>query len=371
MKTEIETKTAFHRIRYAQVWEDGNVLMEAFGSASGGRGLSIASAGDNALLMLARDPDEVLAVDINPAQLACLEIRVAALQTLERDEVLGLIGSRAMPPRARTECYRRCRPLLGESARRFWDAHPRFITRGIGGCGKFEGYFHLFRKMILPLAHNRHRVEALLTPRTPQERAMFFEHQWNTTRWRMIFHLFFSRFVMGCLGRSPQFFEHVEGPVASRILKRVSHALIVLDPSQNPWLHWILTGSHTRLRGETVLPPWLEEGAYRRIVANLGRLKWRRSSVEEVLSEEKCGFDHFNLSDIFEYMSPARAEWLLEKICERSSPGARLVYWNMLAPRSRPERLANRLVPVTDLTRMLHEKDRGFFYSRLVIEDRI
>lgn len=371
MTSEIERKTAFDRIRYAQVWEDGRVLSEAFGPGPGGRGLSIASAGDNALLMLARDPDEVVAVDINPAQLACLELRVAAMRTLDRGEALGLAGSAPMPARERLDCYRRCRKELGEAARRFWDARLRAVAGGIGGCGKFERYFQIFRTLVLPLAHGRRRVEALFSRRSRAEREAFYAREWDTWRWRALFHLFFSRAVMGALGRSPRFFDHVEGPVAPRMLARVRHALTALDPVENPWLRWILLGSHLHPGLPDVLPPWLEERNYERIAANLGRLSWRRASVEEALAEDKRGFDQFNLSDIFEYMTPGGAERLLEVLCVRSPRGARLVYWNMLAPRSRPERLAGRLKPLAELAARLHERDRAFFYSRLVIEERI
>ena len=59
-----------------------------------------------------------------------------------------------------------------------------------------------------------------------------------------MFQLFFSRVVMGRLGRDPEFFAHVEGSVATRILQRTRHALTVLNPADNPYIHWILRGTH-------------------------------------------------------------------------------------------------------------------------------
>ena len=55
--------------------------------------------------------------------------------------------------------------------------------------------------------------------------------------------MFFSRTVMGRLGRDPEFFRYVETDVAASILDRTRHALSVLDPAQNPYVYWILTGN--------------------------------------------------------------------------------------------------------------------------------
>ena len=77
----------------------------------------------------------------------------------------------------------------------------------------------------------------------------------------------------------------------------------------------------------------------------------------------------FNLSDIFEYMSEDEYLRQLQTLLAAANPGARLVYWNMLAPRSRPQELAARLQPQTELAQALHAQDKAFFYSRLVVEE--
>ncbi|MCH7890232.1 MAG: DUF3419 family protein, partial [Gemmatimonadetes bacterium] len=49
----IEERASFESIRYGSVWEDADVLCEALAPvAKGGRLLSVASAGDNALALL-------------------------------------------------------------------------------------------------------------------------------------------------------------------------------------------------------------------------------------------------------------------------------------------------------------------------------
>ncbi len=361
MQCEAARHADFSAIRYAQVWEDADVLVAALDPQPGQTLLSIASAGDNALALLARGPAKVIALDLNPAQLACLELRVAAYRNLDHAELLELIGSR--PSDRRAALYARCRPLLGDAARAFWDAHPADIAAGIGSAGKFERYFATFRKRVLPLVHRRPRVEALLCG--GPERREFYDRQWNTWRWRLMFRCFFSRFVMGRLGRDPAFFRYVEGSVAERILARTRHALTELDPAENPYLQWILTGRHT-----TALPFALREENFDAIRSRLDRLEWRLQPLEEFLESIPPGsLDGANLSDIFEYMSEENTERLLSRLAAAARPGARLAYWNMLAPRSRPDSLADRLLPLREMADRLLAGDKAFFYSRFVLEE--
>ena len=363
MRSEAAERADFSEIRYAQVWEDADVLLGGLEIQPGDVCVSIASAGDNALAMLTANPSKVIALDLSPAQLACLELRVAAYRHLTHGELLELIGSR--PSDRRLALFDRCRPTLGDAAGTFWDRRRARIQAGIGSLGKFEGYFGLFRNRVLPLVHRASTVRALLEPRTPQERRRFYDERWDTWRWRLLFRLFFSRPAMGRLGRDPEFFRYVETDVAGAILRRTRHALRELDPSGNPYVHWILTGTHG-----AALPLALREEHFDSIRSRLDRLEWHCDSVEAFLARSPArSFDRFNLSDIFEYVSPENYHQLLEGIVCASRPGARLAYWNMLAPRARPEHMRDRLVPLATLAARLHAADRAFFYSAFRVEE--
>jgi S-adenosylmethionine-diacylglycerol 3-amino-3-carboxypropyl transferase len=367
--TEAATRADFSRIRYAQVWEDADVLLAALEVKPTDTVVSISSAGDNALALLGAGAERVVALDLNPAQLACLELRVAAYRELTHAELLVLMGSRAGTAAERHALYERCRGRLSPEVCVFWDKQPQSVAGGIGAAGKFEDYFRLFRTRVLPLVHGRKTIAALLRGGTPTERERFYEKRWNTWRWRWLFRVFFSRFMMGRLGRDPAFFKYVEGSVADRILERTRHALVALDPARNPYLHWILTGKH----GEAL--PWaLRAENFEVIRARLDRLEWHELTLEAFLERERAAgvakrVLKFNLSDIFEYMSAENTAGLLASLAEASAPGGRLVYWNMLAPRSRPESLAHRLLTRDDLARPLFAQDKAFFYSALVVEE--
>lgn len=349
------------RIRYASVWEDADVLCEALAPvATGGRLLSIASAGDNALALLTLDPAEVLAVDLNPAQLACLELRVVAIRHLDDAEFLPFLGVDAScVPRG--EVYTRLRRDLSGEARGFWDAHPELIADGIIHAGRFERYLRAFRRWILPMVHSRGTLEALRDPRTPEAQRRFYRDVWDTPRWRLLFRLFFSRAVMGRAGRDPALFDHVEGSVGDRILARTRYALSELPTDTNPYLAYIMTGSYP----PEALPRYLRPESLVAIRARLDRLRWMRGGVEAA----EGPFDGFNLSDIFEYMTPVEHERVYRTLVERSRAGTRLVYWNMLAPRAAPEGLRGRVHPLSELAADLLRRDRAWFYQALHVDE--
>lgn len=362
MSTEAAQRADFSRIRYAQCWEDADILLGGLQITPSDTCLAIASAGDNALAMVGAGAKRVIALDLNPAQLCCLALRVAAYQTLSHHELLALIGSR--PSEQRLALYQRCRAALAPDVQQFWDAQPALITAGIGAAGKFEEYFRLFRQRALPFVHGKQTVNRLLQGGERQVREQFYNQVWDNRRWHWLFQLFFSRRVMGLLGRSPAFFKYVEGSVAERILARTRYALTELDPADNPYLHWILTGTH-----DQALPWALREENFDRIRQNLDKLEWHCLTIEDFLVQEPdLVINKWNLSDIFEYMSPDNYQALLQQIVSVSSPDGRLAYWNMLAPRSRPPSMSHQLQPLTELSHSLFAQDKAFFYSAFVVE---
>ncbi|MBC8135103.1 MAG: DUF3419 family protein [Fibrella sp.] len=368
VSSEVASRADFSAIRYAQCWEDADILLAGLDIQPGDTCLAICSAGDNALAMLARGPARVVALDLSAAQIACAHLRVAAYRTLGHGELLALVGSTSASAPERASLYQRCRPLLNDDTRAFWDDHAAEIGAGIGSAGKFERYFTLFRTQVLPWVHGRRMVDRLRQGGTLDERMQFYKREWNTLRWQLLFRVFFSRFVMGRLGRDPAFFQYVEGSIADRILARTRHALTYGDPASNPYLQWILTGTHTPI----ALPFALRPENFEAIRANLDALDLRLGSVESFLEESgEASIDRFNLSDIFEYMSPPNFETLLRRLARSARPGARLAYWNMLAPRRRPASMADLLKPVEPLATELFQADKAFFYSAFVVEERL
>ena len=355
----IQDRADFDRIRYAQLWEDADVLNAAMGDVSGDAVVSICSAGDNALGLLLLDPARVHAVDLSPAQIECLNLRLGAYRTLEHEAFLELMGAR--PSTRRAGLLKQALSETSDDTRGFWLAlEPDVVAHGAGGVGKFERYFRLFARFGLPLTHSRATIRDLFEPRTEAGRARFFARRFDNWRWRMLVRLFFSRFAMARLGRDPAFFDHVEGSVSDHVFSRLHHAGVATDPSENPYLHWVMTGTHGR-----ALPlPWRAE-AYETIRNRIDRITPHLGPLEEIEARDIAGF---NLSDIFEYMPEPVHEAVYGTVLNMARPGARLVYWNMMAPRRVPARFADRVETLAEIETAGKTRDKAFFYSDFVVE---
>jgi len=359
--TNITPDADFSFVRYANCWEDADILVKALQPASGKRFLSIASAGDNSLALLCGGAC-VVACDLNSAQIACAQLRKAAIREFDCSGFLSFCGVNESSDRI--AIYDSLRKSLPVESCQFWDERREYINSGFIHYGKFERYFTLFRKRVLPLVHRRSLVSSFLEPRSVEDRRSFYTTKWDNLRWRIMFKIFFSRWLMGRLGRDPAFFQHVEGCVASRILERTKYAFTELDTSKNSYLSYILTGNYGR-----ALPFYLRAENYSRIRENIENLEIVYAPADA--AADKYGadsFDGYNLSDIFEYLSEEQTLALYSNLLECARPKARFAYWNMLVPRSCPESLRSGIVSLDDEAEKLFKEDQAFFYSRFVLE---
>ena len=80
---------------FAQSWEDPACDLAALRPQPGDTILAITSGGDNVLGFLLTDPQQVIAVDVNPAQTYLLELKKAAFRRLTHTNMLVLLGVRA------------------------------------------------------------------------------------------------------------------------------------------------------------------------------------------------------------------------------------------------------------------------------------
>lgn len=356
----ITERASFERIRYAQAWEDADVLTQAMGDKTGEELVSVCASGDNALALLLCNPAKVHAVDISSAQLECLHLRLGAYQHLIHAEFLELMGARKST--RRKELLATALQSSSEKTRQFWQSLVPEIERyGAAGVGKFESYFRIFSRRLLPLVHSQKTIDGIFAPKTISERESFYRDHFNGWRWRLLINLFFSRWMMARLGRDKAFFEHVEGSVAQHVLSKVRHAAVDTDPAKNPYLYWIMKRTH----GNALPLSWREEH-YQTIRDRLDRVEPHLGSLEGLGLTNVKGF---YLSDIFEYMSPSLAETAYGEFLAMAGSGARLVYWNMMAPRRVPKSFARCVVTQTELENTLKAQDMAFFYSDFVVEE--
>lgn len=362
VKSEVEDYAKFNIIRYAQVWEDAEILIKALEINEEDNILSIASAGENALSMLIKNPKKVYAIDLNLNQIACVELKKIAYKYLDYDECMKLIG--VFDCNNRIEIYNKIKEYLGDNTKEYFASNMKLIEKGIIHEGKFENYFHIFGKKVLPLIHNKKIRDELFVKKSKQEREEFYNKNWNNKRWNLLCKIFFSKTVMGKLGRDKAFFRYVTLNVPEHVLKRTKHALTELDPSENSYLYYIVRGKY-----ENVLPVAYRKENFNTIKNNIDKLELLTESVETFLEREDVDYiSKYNLSDIFEYMDDTQMCKIYEKIQTKSTKGTILAYWNMLADK-RVSKYFDNLNYKEKESEELLKQDKAFFYSKFIIEE--
>lgn len=366
MNKEIQERASFNILRYSNCWEDAEVLLEALNVQKNASCLSIASAGDNSLALLTKNPALVIAIDISPAQLSLLELKKIAIAELDYEKYLGFMGYHSINNH-RKQTYQRLEKYLSSESRDFFSNNLNLIHSGIIHQGKFERYFHFFRKYLLPMIHNKKTILSLLKDKNQQERFSYYNKNWNTLSWRLSFRLFFNRFIMGKLGRDSEFFRYVDKFIISQeLFKRTEYALTTLPTNDNPYLKYILTGDY----GE-ILPYYIREGNYDIVKENIDKLKLNKTDINNFLTHNDILFDAYNLSDIFEYMDERTFYNISEKIILHSKKSTRIAYWNMLVHRKISDIKSDKIQYLKELSERLFKKDRAFFYKSFYVEEVI
>ena len=361
MSKQLE-KVSHDYIRYANCWEDTDILLEALQITPGDRVLSIGSAGDNSFSMLIHHPELVVAVDINLVQLQLIELKIAAIKALNHHDYLAFIGFK--DSKNRESLFKKVSAFLTPSLTQYWIARMTEINSGIIDQGKFEKYFKAFRTKVLPLIHTKKRINQLFEPKSAKEQNSFFETQWNTWRWRILFKVFFSKFVMGKLGRDPEFLKEVKISVSDFILQQAKGNLSSKECQNNYYLQYILKGKF-----ETELPHYARKENYEIIKTNINNITVFHGLAENAFHAYK-GFNKFNLSNIFEYMSPSIFQSVSDNLVKNSHSNSRFAYWNLMVPRKMSE-LNKNLSHLETASQLLSKKDHTFFYSNFVIEEKI
>jgi len=352
----------FNFIRYANCWEDPEILLTGLSTPSQARILSIGSAGDNSFSLLSRDPSLVVAVDVNAVQLYLIELKKMAIKHMEYDEVVAFLGY--TDSSKRMQMFDTIKQHLSSEARNYWEGHAAMIDEGIIHQGKFEKYFQLFVKRVLPFIHTQKDVEALLAPKEELAQRQHYQKYWNTWRWRLFFKVFFSKLVMGRLGRDPQFLKEVDVHVGDYIFKKAERHLRKEQAQSNLFLKYNLTGSFGDLR-----PHYLQEAHFDVIKANIDRLEIRQGYAEQV-ALTFGNFDAMNLSNIFEYMSKPAFAQTAAALLGCLHPEGRMAYWNLMVPRRVSGIFPAEATYLSGLSNKLSAMDNGFFYNQFIVDQK-
>ena len=365
MGKENQERAKFDRIRYANCWEDADLLLEAFEITPEKKCISIASAGDNSLSLLINNPQVVYAVDLSVPQIACTELKKNSIKHLDYQTFLEFLGYKSCENRL--EIYKSLEEFLTVESKYYFSQHPEIIENGIIHQGKFEHYFQLFATKIMPLVHNEKNLTELFLPKAHDAQKIFYDKTWNNCRFKALFKVFFNKFVMGRLGRDKEFFKYVDTAMISKNIKeRTDRALRDVPTWNNPYLNYILLNNF-----DFSLPHFAKAENFETIKRNIDALEIKRGTINDVAKESGIKFYCYNLSDIFEYMDETLFKNIAEQLLSSANIGAKFCYWNMMVDRKISDILPENFECKDELSKNLYFKDKAFFYKAFFTDEVI
>ncbi|KAK4686538.1 betaine lipid synthase, partial [Tremellales sp. Uapishka_1] len=187
---------------YGWTWEDPDVDVKKLEITSTDRLLAITSAGDNTLhYALAARPERIHAVDMNPCQGHILELKLAAIQTLDYQDFWLIFGEGRHPHFERL-LTTKMSPFLSSHAFAYWKTHADQFKRNFYYRG-YSGWALRLASVAFALAGVRRHVKALCQASSVAEQ----ERIWKTKLRPVILN---KLLVKGFLG-NPIFNWHALG----------------------------------------------------------------------------------------------------------------------------------------------------------------
>lgn len=310
-------KKQLPRLLFASVFEDAAIeraaLQLAPKSANGySRAFCIASGGDTALALLL-DGASVRAVDINPAQIALCELKVAALVTLGTDEFQSALQNDARP------LLRRLCSQLSPASQQFWQDNEAILRRGLAFCGRAEGVFR-FSARGLELLLGRETVRGFFEAQTLEDARRIFQSRWQSARWRLLFRLALHPTILRII-YARGFLHDLPTAFSFRIRRRIEGALLKVLPADNPFAGVLFRGRYSGR--EAGWPLYARRENIPILRESLARLSLNLGDCAATLeSAPPASIDFFALSNVLDAASPAFGEKLLRAVAHAGTPGA-------------------------------------------------
>ena len=365
----------FEGLVYAQIWEDPEVDLAALELGPSARLVTISSGGCNVLSYLTADPMQIHAVDLNPAHVALLRLKLAAAAYLPHYEAFRCFLAEA-DSRENVRLYERfLAPNLPRDVRAYWDGRDLAGRRRISMFAR-NLYHHGLLGRTIKLGHvvcrlHGKRPQQLLDARDLADQRRLFEAE--------LAPVFDSRLVRGLaglpaayfgLGIPPAQFEALKadagGNLAALVRTRVER-LACDFPIHDNWFAWQAFGRRYPGQGRG-LPPYLRPEWFEAVRERVDRVEIEQATFTDHLRRQDPGsVDGFVLLDAQDWMSRAQIEALWREMNRTARLGARAIFRTAGEDSPLPQMLtADTLAPWRyEATRSqeLHGRDRSAVYG--------
>jgi S-adenosylmethionine-diacylglycerol 3-amino-3-carboxypropyl transferase len=354
---------------YNQCWEDPAVDNAVLNIGPQDRIVMITSAGCNALDYLIHDPAAIYCIDVNPHQNALLELKVAAIQSLQYQQFFEMFGN------GRIHEYRRLyqerlRERLTLPSQEIWDKKIDYFDpdgvglyfRGTAGLVARALRFYLQRCCGLKDdLWDFQRIYDL------DEQAEFYRNRIAPKLWSPVIRFLIRQpAVLSLLGVPTEQIREIQRAsnpsVASFIEERVGTTLTSIPMEHNYFWRVYINGYYP----EDCCPNYLKREFFQYLRKRVSRIQIQTRTLVEFLRSAEQRFSVFVLLDHMDWLStqPRLLEEEWRWIIERAEPGARIIYRSgSLTCNFIPEFALRRLRFESATTRALHSRDRVGTYA--------
>ena len=321
----------FHGLVYAQIWEDPVADMAALNIRGTDRMVCIASGGCNVMSYLTARPETITAVDLSPAHIALLRLKLAAARCLpEHDDFYALFGH-ADRPGNRALFDRWIAPVLDPETRAFWQGR-RGMGRRIDLFGRNFYRFGVLGRFI-GAAHVLARCAGVdfrpwLAAQTLEEQRAWFDAVMVPLFERPIVRfLARRRATLFGLGIPPAQFDKLaaDGEIVAVLRDRL-RKLLCDFPQEETYFAWQALSRGYAPKGGSV-PPYLEARQFDTVRTTVDRVTAINTSVTDHLSGlPDTSRDIYVLLDAQDWMDDAQLNALWCQIDRTARPGARVLF---------------------------------------------
>lgn len=344
--------------------EDPLTEMAALGlhADGGARVLSIASAGDMPLSLLALGVGSVVAVDVDAGQLHLTRLKLAATRGLAREDAVAFLGFLPASPRFRRQALEAVLALLDPRARAFWESHREAVEAGAIWQGRYERYVRKLAHIALAL-FGRRRFDGLFACTSLAEQRSYFEATFDRPLLRGIFRLAFHPRIYAGRGLDARGLAHrqSEVPLGEQYFQRFRALCTGSLAAKNPMLQLTVLG---RVLSSDAVPEYLRAEHFDSLRARSDTLGLVQQDLVEHLSSVEDGrYTHAHLSNVPDWLAAARFAQVLQLLRRKLVPGGRAVWRVLQVDRDVPAELATEITVDRDLGARLQESDRFPFYA--------
>ncbi len=304
----------FQNLNFSSANEDGQTELTALAGAK--RILCLTGSGTRPLDMLFSDAEEVIAIDLNPAQNALLSLKVAAIERLSHADYLAFLG--IAPSDTRLAVYDSLRDSLAPDVKGYWDSHRRILNSGVWYAGKWERLLR-WNARFLRLFRGR-AVGALMTAPTVADQAAVWQDRFTDSKIRRSIEMIGRDWIWRWVIREPAG-EFLPPPaqVADRLASDFAHAAQTYLFRDSDFATLVFRGA---LDPGGAMPVHLRPEHYQRLRDSLPKLRIVQGGLTELDQLSLGVVDGFSLSDFGSYTGAEVYAACWRGILSVAGPGA-------------------------------------------------